>query len=267
MFNIIKRKKPLHVKFFTCQDAIADLFPPRKLSQATPDWWRKTPSLLAEEKDASLDHLRRGMVQMPKKMRKSSKHCYAIQKTFEHAIGFPLWSDVIVEVGADDRVAAMAPGKSQNMPGKGGPGEQHPRSQYPGLLPRDWCNWKFNSAWIAYTEEPVLFWMCDPFYHKENRDWQSMNGVIEFYHQHNLNVNTILRKPPKPAEGESETRLQYNFNAGEMIAYFVPMVHDRKVLFQRNKLASQTGKNCITRRASGSTTLLNYANATSVAVL
>jgi hypothetical protein len=229
MFNIIKRKKPLHVKFFTCQDAIADLFPPRKLSQATPDWWRSTPAYLdgPPYKEGSLE---RGMVQQPKNMLKSTKHCYAVQKTFEHAIGLPLWSDVVVEVASNDAVAALAPGKAQRLPGKAAPGEQHPRVQYPGLLPDNWCNWKFNSAWVAYTEEFVPFWMCDPFYHKVNRDWQGMNGAIEFYHQHNLNVNTILRKPPKPKKGAKESHLQYSFNAGEMIAYFVPMVHDRKIV-------------------------------------
>lgn len=231
MFSIIKRKKPLHVRFFTEKDGVAELFPPQKLSRTIPEWWKKTERHLPvnDEIEKRFQQRTRNPMTRPEALRKSVKHCYAIQETFKHGIGFPMWCDAFVEVSHDDRTIGMGPGGSAPS-GRSGLGEQHPREQYPGLLPDNYCNFKFNSVWVAYTEEYVPFWMCDPFYHKQNREWQGMNGVLEFYHQHNLNVNTILRKPPKPKKGQKETKIQYEFHAGDMLAYFIPMAHDRKII-------------------------------------
>ena len=238
MFNIIRRKKPLHVRFFTNRQGLADLFPPQKLSQNTPEWWKKTPLFLPPAPQMEEQSKRRGAMMRPEKLRKSSKHCYAMQETFKHAINFPLWCDAFLEVDHKDNVASMAPGKSNSNNGRG-LGEQHPRVQYPGLLPDNYCNFKFNSAWVAFTEENVPFWMCDPFYHKVNRDWQAMNGVIEFHYQHNLNVNLILRKPPAPKKNQRQQKIQYEFQAGDSIAYFVPMVHDRKVIVTAEEISDK----------------------------
>ena len=134
MFNIIRRKKPLHVRFFTNRQGLADLFPPQKLSQNTPEWWKKTPLFLPPAPQMEEQSKRRGAMMRPEKLRKSSKHCYAMQETFKHAINFPLWCDAFLEVDHKDNVASMAPGKSNNNYGRG-LGEQHPRVQYPGLLP------------------------------------------------------------------------------------------------------------------------------------
>lgn len=238
MFSIIKRKKPLHVRFFTNRAGLANLFPPEKLSKATPEWWKKTPLYLPpNEKVAEEQRRTRGMAS-PEKLRKSSKHCYAIQETLKHAINFPLWCDAYIEVDHKDKVASMAPGQASRNNGRG-LGEQHPREQYPGLLPDNYCNYKFNSAWVAYTEEYVPFWMCDPFYHKFNREWQTMNGVIEFHYQHNLNVNTILRKPSPPTKKGKEVKLQYEFKAGDSIAYFIPMAHDRKIIVSAEEVTDK----------------------------
>lgn len=238
MFNILKRKKPLHIRFFTNRDGLADLFPPEKLSKSVPDWWRNTPLYLPVDPEMEKTRVKQGGMTPPQKLRKSSKHCYAIQETFKHAINFPLWTDSFLEVTHKDGVRGMAPGKSSNNGGRG-LGEQHPRQQYPGLLPDNYCNWKFNSAWLAYTEEYVPFWMCDPFYHKQNRDWQTMNGVIEFHYQHNLNVNLIVRKPPPPVDDQKEQRLQYEFHAGDSLAYFVPMAHDRKIIVSAEQVTDK----------------------------
>lgn len=236
MFSIIKRKKPLHVRFLTVRDGLVDLFPPQRLSKDIPDWWKKTPLFLPKEKnDNTKKYPRMANVE---NLRKSSKHCYAIQETFKHAINFPLWCDAFLEVDHEDRVCGVAPGKALHNNGRG-LGEQHGKQQYPGLLPDNYCNYKFNSVWLAITEEYVPFWMCDPFYHKVNRDWQTMNGVIEFHYQHNLNVNLILRKPPEPKKNQRQQKLQYEFRAGDSIAYFIPMVHDRKLIITAEQVTEK----------------------------
>jgi predicted NUDIX family phosphoesterase len=66
-----------------------------------------------------------------------------------------------------------------------------------------------------------------------------MNGVIEFHYQHNLNVNLILRKPPAPKKNQRQQKIQYEFRAGDSIAYFVPMVHDRKVIVTAEEISEK----------------------------
>ena len=238
MFSIIKRKKPLHVRFLTKRDKLADLFPPQRLSKETPNWWKNTPLFLPPFNSTNSPSLRSNKINTIKNLRKSSKHCYAIQETFKHAINFPLWSDAYVEVDHKDAVSSYAPGKANSNDGRGF-GEQHPKQQYPNLLPDNYCNFKFNSVWLAITEEYVPFWMCDPFYNKFNRDWQTMNGVIEFHYQHNLNVNLILRKPLPPKKNQKEQKIQYEFRAGDSIAYFVPMAHDRKLIITAEQVTEK----------------------------
>jgi hypothetical protein len=238
MFNIIKRKKPLQIRFFTNRQGLANLFPPRQLSQDVPEWWKKTPLYLPLDPEMEKNNSHKTSIMRPEKLRKSSKHCYAIQETLKHAINFPLWCDAYLEVDHKDGVRGIGPGKANSNNGRG-VGEQHPRQQYPGLLPPNYCNFKFNSAWVAFTEEYVPFWMCDPFYHKFNRDWQTMNGVIEFHYQHNLNVNLILRKPIPPKKNQRQQKIQYEFRAGDSVAYFVPMAHDRKIVVTAEEVSDK----------------------------
>jgi hypothetical protein len=222
MFNIIKRKKPLEVRFFTATDGLVELLAPKPLSQVVPEWWRNTPAYLDEPPGGTSNDPR--MRFRPKKMNKTAKHCWSIQKTLEMGITFPLWCDMFVTVDHTGKTYPLGPQAHRQ-----GLGEQHPKRQYPGLLTNEWTNFKFNAEWMAYTEEPANFYMTDPFYHKLNREWQTMPGVIEFHHQHNLNVNTILRVPQ--GTDEKPAAMEYEFKAGTIMNYFVPMVgEDRKVI-------------------------------------
>lgn len=237
MFTIWKKKKPLEVRFFTDRDGLVDLFPPQFLGRDVPDWWKNTPAYVDDTPPPNgmkEDPRLAGRIK-PKKLNKSAKHCYSIQETLKRAISFPCWSDAFLQVDHTGRVKHLAPGKAHMHKGKN-LGEQHPKKQYPGLLTQEWTNWKWNAAWMAYTEEFVPFYMCDPFYHKVSRDWQTMPGVIEFHYQHNLNVNTILRTPPKAKEGEKQQVIEYEYRAGDHLAYFVPMIHDREIIIKAEQV-------------------------------
>ena len=228
MFSILKRKKPLEVRFFTQRDGLVDLFPPQPISQCIPEWWKKTPSLLESPPNQDPRHLFR-----PKKLNKSVKHCWSIQKTLELGIAFPLWEDNFITVDHNGTVHPMRPNGSPDAR----LGEQHPKRQYPGLLNDDLVNWKFNAEWMAYTEEPMNFYMTQPFYHMQDRSWECMPGVIEFYHQHNLNINTVLRKPK--GTDEKPAAIQYEFNAGTVMNYFMPMMHDRKLIIKAEQVTKR----------------------------
>jgi hypothetical protein len=232
-FNIVKAKpKPLKIRFFTQNYGLVETVPPMPLNKCVPDWWRDTDSLIDHQsgkvplpEEAGTSSNPSNLRFRPKKLNKSVKHCYSIQKTLELGIAFPLWADYVIAVDDKGGVSPYGPNPNVNRQA----GEQHPKVQYPGLLSADHCNWKFNSPWVAYTEEPCFFYMTNPFYHMKSRDWEAMPGVIEFFYQHNLNVNTILRVP-KSKDSKKRTVKEYDFKVGTILNYWIPMVEQgRKV--------------------------------------
>jgi len=241
LFNIKKSKpKPLKIRFFTQNYGLVETFPPLPLNQCIPEWWRNTESYIDHSKTPPEENPEGGnarnpanLLMRPKKLNKSVKHCWAIQKTLELGIGFPLWSDYMLSVNNKGGIMPFGPNPNSNR----NAGEQHPKVQYPGLLSNEFCNWKFNAPWVAYTEEPVNFYMTHPFYHMKTREWESMPGVIEFFWQHNLNVNTILRlpkaEPTKKGQKPKLTVKEFEFKAGTMLNYFIPMVETgRKIIVE-----------------------------------
>jgi len=224
MFTFFHRNKPLEVRFLTPVDGLVELFPPQPLSRCIPDWWKRTPAYLDAPKNSRSRP-------PPKKVNKSAKHCYSIQKTLERGISFPLWMDMFVTVDHKGHAHPYGPPS-----GPKGLGEQHPRTQYPGMLTDDWVNFKFNAMWMAYTEEPAYFYMTNPFYHMDSHTWQTMPGVIEFHWQHNLNVNTIMKKPV--GSDENPAAIEYEFKAGDMLAYFIPMT-ERKIVIKCEQVTQQ----------------------------
>lgn len=206
---IWKKPKKVVLQCFTTRPGLPEMFAPVRMARATPDWWKKTTSIVDPELAAKGSRKFGG----PTKLQKTVKHCYAVQKTFENAIAYPLWSEAFVAVNASGDPKGVVPANEH-------PGEHHPVHQYPGMMSNNWVNFKFKSPWLFYTDRPVHFYMANPFYHIHDHNWQTMPGVVEFYYQHHTNVNMVFRRPSGSAGFE------YEFRAGDIMAYFVPMFEE-----------------------------------------
>jgi hypothetical protein len=207
MFKAFLWTKPDRVKLraLTSIPRLAEVLPVVALNKALPAWWRNLP--------ASFDVPRppRPDPRMPPQplTQLTAKHCYAMQQTFKTGFGIPLWSDHIVSVTPDGRARGMAPGQPM-------PGDQHPPPQFSGMLSQSSVHFKFHSPWWLVADRPVHFWMCHAFYHQSDPfRFHAMPGAVEYHNQHSTNVNAILPRPSKPTDVE--------FQAGEMIAYLIPM--------------------------------------------
>jgi hypothetical protein len=203
-----KKTKKITLRCLTTTEMLPQLFPIVRLSKALPTWWRGVPPYLDEEV-ASAELKKRFNPFAPPKMAKTIKHCYAVQKLWENSLVIPMWSDYCVTVLPDGKVGGAAPGLMHS-------GEHHPPSQYPGMIGNDWMAWKITSPWVIFTEEPVSWFLSDPFYHNQDHRWMTMPGEIEFHYQHHSHINAIFSKPP---EGKG---VKYQFNAGDAIAYLTP---------------------------------------------
>lgn len=196
-----KKSKKVVLRCITAVQGLDQLYPPARLPKYIPDWWKKAPAF----NEPVIDEKRYS----PSKMRKTVKHCYAIQKLLERGIALPMWSDAYVMVKSDGEPRAVTP--------SGRTGTHHPERQYPGMLAPSWVNYKLESPWLFYTEEPVHWAMVNPFYHIKDHMWQAMPGVTEFFYQHHTHTNIVFRRPAGAIAHE------YEFRPGDIVAYFVPM--------------------------------------------
>lgn len=213
------RRKEIELVFMTQVDGLVEFAAPQALSKTTPQWWKDTPAYYDLPKDAKWARGDFPHSLKPKKLNKTAKHCYAIQEVFKRGIGFPLWKDMFVCIDQAGKAHSLGPSMGNKL------GEQHPDVQYPNLLSAEWVNFKFNSDWIAYTNKPVHFYLNHPFYHWQNPQFQTMPGVIEFYHQHTTNINTVMRRPISP--DNKPMAIEHEFNLGDMMAYLMPMTEDK----------------------------------------
>lgn len=199
-----KKPKKVVVTFYTDRPGLPELFPVTRLNKVIPSWWKNMPSM----EDAMQKEGKRAF--HPKRMMKSIKHCYAVQKLWENGLAVPIWSDAFVTVSPDGKAHGGVPG---NEP----PGETHPVHQYPGMMTSNWVNWKMKSPWLVYSTEYAPFFVSNPFYHVQEHNWQTMPGQIEFFYQHHSNINMIFKKP------NGSAHFEYDFRAGDIIAYMTPM--------------------------------------------
>ena len=201
-----KKKKKVVLRCFTTNVGLPELFPLVKLSKALPEWWHEVPAYLSDEDATPKGQMRH--VAMPKKANKSIKHCYAIQKLWENSIAIPAWSDLSMAITPEGQSFGIAPNNKS-------PGNQHRPPQYPGMLGPEWVNWKTNSPWLIYTDQPVSFMLTDPFYHNQDHRWITMPGELEFFYQHHSNLNLVFRRDEKEV-------MKYEFSAGAILAYLTP---------------------------------------------
>jgi len=205
LFSIKKSRRKVTLRAFTTVSHLAEHFAPVKLSQVTPEWWKKTPLTVADK------DLRPGPPGAPPPSSELSftvKHCYAIREVLATGIALRLWSDYQVTVMPSGQTFAQSP-----QPMK--PGEQHPPTQYPGML-AGWAHHKFICPWLLFTEEPLHFYYAHPFYHYSNPGYfQVMPGVTEFHWQNHAHANCVF-----PVAREKR---EFSFKVGDVIAYLIPM--------------------------------------------
>ncbi|MCZ8272099.1 MAG: hypothetical protein O9306_16480 [Beijerinckiaceae bacterium] len=98
---------------------------------------------------------------------------------------------------------------------QGGEGEQHPPSQYPGMV-SGWGHYKLICPWLLIAEEPVHFHFGHPFYHHPDPGrFQVMPGVTEFHWQHHVHVNAVFPLHKQLSE--------VGLHVGAPVSYLTPL--------------------------------------------
>lgn len=208
------RKAKLKLYALTSTAGLATIAPPVRLLNKLPSWWTQLDAYadLGDPKGPLAKRFRR--VKIP-----TARHCYSMQEVFKRGIGLPLWSDTRVVIDADGRLDVE--GRNPQVPAAG---TAHPEQQFAGLAECSVQHLKFMSPWSFVCERAVQFLWAHPFYHQPNVfRFHTLPGIVEYRNQHATNVNVMLSR-------RSGERQEFEFVAGELLAYIFPVSDDKLTL-------------------------------------
>jgi hypothetical protein len=165
------KKKKLTFKAYAPIGQLVDLFPPTIMEDSLPDWYKPLP--------ADLGH---GL---------TVKHCPGLKDLFTKSIVFPLWADFEIRTSLhnqpDVRTAFAPPGGQAWV-------SHNINDQVTGAWPA-YSNIKFSNPWMIWCDEPIPCLVTQAVWHQKDPSLiQSVPGILEFRHQHQANINTLIRK-------------------------------------------------------------------------
>jgi hypothetical protein len=193
------RGKPIVLHAFTSVPRLAEVLPPVRLHQVLPSWWQTLPATITAENSP----------RAAKTQFQTIKHCYALQQLFARGVALPLWQDIDISIERDGAVASEGAGGRIKV------GHPHSRAQYAGAFGSHVWHYKVASPWLFVCDRATHFYWMHPEYHQPDPfRFHTMPGVVEYYHQHETDVNILL--PRKPGE-----RMEVALRAGEMLCYMV----------------------------------------------
>jgi len=165
------KKKKLTIHAYAPIGQLVDLFPPVVMEDNLPDWYKPLP--------ADLGH---GL---------TVKHCPGLKDLFESTIVMPLWADFEIRTSLINQPDVRT---SFNPPGGPSHVSHNLSDQVTGAWPA-YSNIKFNSPWMFWCDEPISCLVTQATWHqKDPSPLQTVPGILEFRHQHQANINTLIRK-------------------------------------------------------------------------
>jgi hypothetical protein len=188
----IPKKLVLHC--YTNKIAVSEIAPIAKANDFLPEWWKKTPKNIVNEKRIV--------------SAKTIKSCPGFTDLYSKGAIIPMWSDVTIQVGqigSDFCKYDFSDRESQI--------EFHSNQQRGEYLTQEkHQHIKFMSPWRFYCEEDVDFLFMEPTWNMENLNVvKIMPGVVNFKYMHATHINTMWIR-------HNET---YNFE----IPLLQPMAH------------------------------------------
>jgi hypothetical protein len=161
----MKRRRP-SIEFVTTQQHVAEMFPPVPAARCVPEWWKKTPGFVPEEK-RSFPHLR---------LRRDStiKSCPGIADYLALGYILPLWADVLISArddGFDYELTCKSNEIAVFAPHTLGPAFPRRPGDHTYVL-------KVTMPWKLRTPRGWSAMLLPPPYSEETR-WSVMPGVVD----------------------------------------------------------------------------------------
>ena len=194
---MIFKKKRLTLHAYAPVGQLVDLFPPVKLSDSHPDWYKVLPADVGEHG-----------------LGLTVKHCSGLKDLYSAGMLMPLWADHEIATSPTN-----PPWIKTNYNPPNGPAhvshnlDVQATNAWPG-----YSNIKFSSPWMFWCDEPVQWLISQPTWHqKDPSQIQTVTGIFEFRHQHQTNISVLIKN--NAAIGKPIT-----LRAGTPMAYITPLI-------------------------------------------
>ena len=206
------KNKEIVVHCYTDRPEVYNYFPVVPNKKIIPDWFK---------------NLKAPFFKSPENSQTNLKLCPGITNLFKTSFTIPLWSDLFLEIGEtnseyyrwqySDRCSDIG---------------LHPPHQHGGhFKTKEYQHLKIISPWQFQCEEDVSFLAIEPFWQfKELNNISILPGIVEFYSQHNTNINLFVRRESKKQD--------ILLNAGSPLYTYVPIT-ERKVRVETHLVSSK----------------------------
>lgn len=196
-------RKPVVLDIYTDRSDLYEHFKVSKMKSFVPSWFKDINPKYEINENLESDINIRG--------------CTGFLDLFSKGFGIPLWSDMRVKVGPIGEQYYQ-----WQFADKETDADIHPQWQRGEFMPDSkYCHIKILTPWVARCSENVDFLMIGNSWVQDNTDDVLIpQGVLNFKHQHALNINMMVRR------GEQEKLIE--MSCGNPIVQLIPLT-DRKV--------------------------------------
>lgn len=197
--------KPVVLHLYTTRPELMRYSRPDRMSKFYPAWWKALPK---DTGDKYMNHA------------PTMKGCVGFIDMFQSGLAIPMWTDTAIEVGPigstharwrhSDRISAA---------------EVHPPEQRGTWLPEThYQHVKLECPWVAVCTDDIKWIALQPVWNAEKPETLlTPPGILDFKHQHSLNVNTLI-----PRTDKSEI---HHIDQGRPMLQLVPIT-ERKVEYE-----------------------------------
>jgi hypothetical protein len=204
-------RKPIVLDFYTSRPDVFRFSKPAPASQFLPEWWKSLP------------------LTVPYKLGETStmKRCVGFIEYYKKGVMLPLWSDLAIRIGvigSFDYEWKFSDGSSTAV--------IHDVNEHAGFCPRSHhAQIKLGNPWIARCSEDIPWLFTQPDWNfNESGDVRIPNGVLEFKHQHGLNINMFI---------SHESQEKYiRLNHGQPMGHLIPLT-ERRVVYRHHLVSQQ----------------------------
>ena len=210
-------KEKIVVDCYTFRKSTVDMFPVQPLTKLKPKWFKDMPNYRKAPPSPGLNN----------RFKVSNfKSCVGFINLFKVGFGIPLWADLQV-ISENNGTAVKSVDPYTKI-------ESHLEPQYDSHydmatpLSDNHRHVKLDSPWLCFSKQDVNFLMVGATWNYVNHHLYDFNipmGTLNFKYQPSLNINILF--PKNVANRET----QFEFNAGEVLAYLIPLT-ERKVEFR-----------------------------------
>ena len=164
------KKKPVKLTFFTSDKNTFNYFRPRSGGDMLPSWWKKI-----------------GKNNLP-----TMKGCVGLTNAYSSSIIIPMWTDTELKVKTDGQYFYQFFDAKSAI-------TTHPPYQRGDFAPHEkFTHLKIRAPWVIKCDEDVKFVVTQNVWSFNNvDDFIPLTGVVDFKHQHSVNVNLFVSNPPE----------------------------------------------------------------------